>query len=59
MPIKVEENLLKLNSKEKDEYPIVFNRTMMSLRFTCKKSTDLYIALDECPCEEIFGTILI
>ena len=32
---------------------------MMSLRFTCKKSTDLFQALDECPCEEIFGTILI
>ena len=51
--------LLVENPPEKDKFPIIFNATMMNLRFTCKESTEFYVALDECPCEEIFGTILI
>ncbi len=51
--------LLEENPQEKDKYPIIFNATMMNLRFTCKESTDFYVALNECPCEEIFGTVLI
>jgi hypothetical protein len=51
--------LLVKDPPEKDKFPIIFNATMMNLRFTCKESTDFYVALDECPCEEIFGTTLI
>jgi len=51
--------LLVKDPDEKDRYPIIFNTTMMNLRFTCKESTNFYVALDECPCEEIFGSILI
>jgi hypothetical protein len=51
--------LLVKDPDEKDKFPIIFNATMMNLRFTCKESTEFYEALDECPCEEIFGTILI
>ena len=56
---KIEEELLKEDAPVKDQFPIIFNRTMMNLRFTCKESTNFYEALDECPCEEIFGTTLI